>query len=625
MAARSYRIQRPNWVYIALRWLMIIGFSAMILVLEARSITSLDDISDILLAVLAGAVATAVLGAILLIRSLAVYSPLIATPGDWLITAVFVYVSQGEPLVILVVAGLLMMSGILRYGPAWGAFHAIGILLAALAAKIAIGVAGGDPLTVDYIVDVGLTNLPVLIGLALLALVTGTWSHTLDLSNRRSSRQMRDAVEENKARMRVMVQRANAVAEMGAVLIESLNYDRVLDAAMDIGRLCVRADLSNRVASLVLLVEGDEDLFIASARGINHNETHRTFRGMRGIIAEALETGDPVIGGAGKSDPELSRLASFSQIKSILCIPLRAHYDNYGVLLFASTEPDAFFEDLIDTLRAVGIQVTLAIQNAVLFSTLLQEKERIIEIEENGRKALARDLHDVPTQTISRVAMDLSLLPKIAERAPEQLISEIEKIRQMALRATAEIRHVMFTLRPLALETQGLNEALRQLVEKTKSTFNQRIDMDIDENALLQLNDKQESALFYLVEEAVNNARKYAKASLIKLRVSLEGSLVIVRVVDNGVGFDPTKVSHKDRDHLGMVNMRDRAQGINASFDIESRPGMGTTITVSVPVDVIKIPAAAVPSDDRPDTKTRRSFQARRPEREYNGPLSPST
>lgn len=625
MAARSYRIQRPNWVYIALRWLMIIGFSAMILVLEARSITSLDDISDILLAVLAGAVATAILGAVLLIRSLAAYSPLIVSPGDWVITAVFIYVSQGEPLVILVVAGLLMMSGILRYGPSWGAFHAVGILLAALAAKIAIGVAGNEPLTVDYIVDVGLTNLPVLIGLALLALVTGVWSHTLDLSNRRSSRLMRDAVTENEARMRLMVKRANAVAEMGAVLIESLNYDRVLDAAMDIGRLCVRANLSNRVVSLVLLVEGDEDLFIASARGVNHNETHRTFRGMRGIIAEALETGDPVIGGAGKSDPELSRLVSFSQIKSMLCIPLRAHYDNYGVLLFASTEPDAFFEDLIDTLRAVGIQVTLAIQNAVLFSTLLQEKERIIEIEENGRKALARDLHDVPTQTISRVAMDLSLLPKIAERAPEQLVAEIEKIRQMALRATAEIRHVMFTLRPLALETQGLNEALRQLVEKTKSTFNQRIDMDIDENALLQLSDKQESALFYLVEEAVNNARKYAKASLIKLRVSLEGNLVIVRIIDNGVGFDPTKVTHKDRDHLGMVNMRDRAQGINGSFDIESRPGMGTTITVSVPVEVIKMPASAVPSDDRPDTKTRRSFQTRRPEREYTGPLSPST
>lgn len=622
MFTSAWWIRRPNWVYFAQRWVVLIGLTVLIILIQDRTIESFDAIRDLAIAFGIGAAATLLLGGIGLIKGMQPYTPLIATPGDWLIVGVYAYLSAGDALVIAVIATAVIVSGILRFGIAWGIVQTIGTVIA-----VAIGVgisraSAQQSFGLQLLPDTLLSILPLIVGFVLIAIIASLWVNALDETNTRKNRQIKRDIARNEELMQGMVQRAHAVSEMGAALIESRNFDRVINATMDIGRLCVRQDLKMRVVSMVLLVDDDETLYIASARGLSHNDEKKRFRGMRGIIAETMETGHPVIGGAADLDPELRSLVSFKYIQSMLCVPLRAHYDNYGVLLFGSGEEDAFYEELIDTLRAVGIQATLAIQNAVLFSTLMEEKERIIEIEESARKALVRDLHDVPTQTVSAVAMRLSLLPKLAEKAPDQLNEEVEKIREMALRATAEIRHVMFTLRPLSLETQGLGEALRQLADKTEKTYEQRVTLDVDETAIMQLEQKQEGALFYLIEEAVNNARKYAKASLIRVRITLEGSYVAVRVIDNGVGFDMTAVgtNYENRGSFGMVNMRERAELIGGTFDLQSKPGVGTTVIVSVPVQVIT--QSVKPT--RPDATPRKSFH-KRMTKEFSGPLSPSS
>ena len=129
-----------------------------------------------------------------------------------------------------------------------------------------------------------------------------------------------------------------------------------------------------------------------------------------------------------------------------------------------------FTTEHVEMLSAVCSQATIALQNAQLYQSLQQEKNRIVEIGENERKKLARDLHDGPTQSIAAIAMRINYTRKLLEREPDKVDAELAKIEDLARRTTKEIRHMLFTLRPLVLETQGLVAALQQSIQKILET-----------------------------------------------------------------------------------------------------------------------------------------------------------
>jgi signal transduction histidine kinase len=218
--------------------------------------------------------------------------------------------------------------------------------------------------------------------------------------------------------------------------------------------------------------------------------------------------------------------------------------------------------------------------------------------------------------------MHLSTIPMIVERSPEKLRDEIENIRQMALRATEEIRHVMFTLRPLALETQGLTAALDQLAEKMNKTYKQPMQIKVDPRVENVVKRDAQGTLFYLIEEAANNSRKYAQASMIQVRGTIEDRQVVIRVRDNGRGFDMDAVdsNYENRGSFGMVNMRERAELINGVFELQSAPGKGTMVIVRVPIEEDTQPIPGEITTD-PPAKPRKALR----KKQYSGPLSPST
>jgi len=211
--------------------------------------------------------------------------------------------------------------------------------------------------------------------------------------------------------------------------------------------------------------------------------------------------------------------------------------------------------------------------------------------------------------------MHLSTITTIAERYPERLEEEVTNIRDMALRATEELRHVMFTIRPLSLEASGLKTALDQLAEKMQNTYKQPMQVKIDERIETALDRDAKGSLFYLIEEAANNARKYAEASVIQVQGGFQNGDVIVRVRDNGKGFDMGAVGedYENRGSFGMVNMRERAELIGGTFDLQSAVGRGTVVTVRVPVNEDSAP------ESTPVLKPRKPLR-----KQYTGPLSPS-
>jgi signal transduction histidine kinase len=146
---------------------------------------------------------------------------------------------------------------------------------------------------------------------------------------------------------------------------------------------------------------------------------------------------------------------------------------------------------------------------------------------------------------------------------------------------------MLFTLRPLELESQGLVGALQAMAEKTHDTYNQNVIVEADENIVSQLEKSRQTIIFYIVEEAINNACKYAQASHIWVRMrNLNPDTMLLEVEDDGIGFDKDSVeaTTEQRGSLGLKNMRERAEMVNGILRIDSKPGKGTLIRVVVPL-----------------------------------------
>ena len=146
---------------------------------------------------------------------------------------------------------------------------------------------------------------------------------------------------------------------------------------------------------------------------------------------------------------------------------------------------------------------------------------------------------------------------------------------------------MLFTLRPLVLESQGLIAALEAMAEKQKETYEQNVIIQAEPSIIPLIEMGKQTIIFYIAEEAVNNARKYAQAAHIWVRLkSVESEMALLEIQDDGVGFNVGAVdaSYDQRGSLGMVNMRERTELVNGLFRIDSVEGKGTIIQVLIPL-----------------------------------------
>ncbi len=259
----------------------------------------------------------------------------------------------------------------------------------------------------------------------------------------------------NRIDVRLQRQRLRAIFPMVAELNATLNYERVLDMVLEVSAnsLSDFQPEEDRLVGALMLYDGNQ-LRLLSGRRLTHADMRVTLPGDRGLLAEAFATGDPRLGRNPVRDSEIQRLVGFHACRQVLAIPLSVGLETYGVLLFGHPEADYFNNERVDLLEAIAQQAMVALQNARLYRDLEQEKERIMEIEEEARNRLARDLHDGPTQSIAAIAMRVNFAKRLFEKDPDAASQELDKVENLARRTTKEIRHMLFTLRPLILESQ---------------------------------------------------------------------------------------------------------------------------------------------------------------------------
>ncbi|RJP51733.1 MAG: GAF domain-containing protein [Anaerolineaceae bacterium] len=439
----------------------------------------------------------------------------------------------------------------------------------------------------------GDTSLSLMVAgiLAALGVVFGFLGRRLMAHMRKNRALWLDSEEKKRA---IQNERMRAIYELTSTLSSTLSYKRVLDSALDMSAAALNPDtdpeepISDPLVGAVMLFNGGK-LRIGSARRFTTADMRVTFDGAEGILTRALDEGEPILFKDVGYDPELGRVIALRNCTSGYCFPLRSGLNVYGVLLFAHPDPDYFNPERLNLLDIIGRQAVIAIQNARLYQDLVEEKERMVEVHEEARKKLARDLHDGPTQSVAAMAMRLNIARRMMTKDTKSAAEELVKLEDLAHRTTKEIRHMLFTLRPLILESQGLDAAVRAMADKMMETFSQRVEVNIDEQAAAQLEMGKQGVIFYIIEEAVNNARKHAAAETIKVKLDqMDTGVILLQITDNGVGFDVKAVSEtydkRASSSLGMINLRERTELVNGLLQIDSAKGKGTKVQVYIPI-----------------------------------------
>ncbi len=393
------------------------------------------------------------------------------------------------------------------------------------------------------------------------------------------------------ADLEAQLERFSSLLQMTTSLTAAMSYERVLVATLDLASSAV-SEGENRgsrlVSFLLLFNNGNDRLCVASSRGLAHADTRVEFPATSGVLERALSTCQIEGTEDPSGDPELRKLAALQPCSQAVCIPLSVGLEVYGLMVFAHPQAGFFTQERLGLLDLIAQQAIVALKNARLYRDLQQEKERMMEIQEEARNKLARDLHDGPTQSIGAIAMRVNFARRLMERDPKAAAEELFKIEELSRRTSKEIRQMLFTLRPLVIESEGLVAGLKHLASKTGDTHGQKVTVEADPACAADMEIGKQGVAFFIAEEAVNNARKHAQADNIFIRLNREADLLLMEIEDDGLGFDLAEVEadYRSRGSLGMINLRERAELISGILKIESAPGQGTRVRVIIPLSI---------------------------------------
>ncbi len=327
-----------------------------------------------------------------------------------------------------------------------------------------------------------------------------------------------------------------------------------------------------------------DEVAVVASRNVQPQETTQRFKVGTGILGVVLRGGPGGVVSRPGDEPELTCLPSLRAHPTVLLVPLRANGKTFGLVLFGSDEPQFSLEQMEMVTLLVGYGL-IALQNVRLIADLKTERESLLAREEEVRKQLNRDLHDGPAQALAAITMTVDHIKRLHELEPERVVPELDALKDRAQRANHEVRTLLFELRPLVLETQGLITALEQYVQRFENQPKPRIVLRAD-TSVPPLTKRTQSALFGVVQEAVNNALKHAHADTIWIRLSEQAREVTLVIQDDGRGFDlqAVQASYDERGSFGLLSLNERTALVGGSTEITSAPGQGTTVRVKVPV-----------------------------------------
>lgn len=208
---------------------------------------------------------------------------------------------------------------------------------------------------------------------------------------------------------------------------------------------------------------------------------------------------------------------------------------------------------------------------------------KIIEAQEQERKRISREIHDGPAQSLANLLVRSEIIDlAFREGDIEQALEEIAQVRKNIRESLQEVRRIIYDLRPMALDDLGLFPTIKKHISTIAEFHEIEIDLKLlGQEKRLQAN--YEVAVFRLVQEALQNAIRHAKATLIKIAIEVTSEQIRIIIKDDGVGFDITGEHGKS---FGILGMKERVEILNGTLSIVSKLGEGTRISVAIPYEV---------------------------------------
>jgi signal transduction histidine kinase len=377
--------------------------------------------------------------------------------------------------------------------------------------------------------------------------------------------------------------------QVGQALVTQFDLNEFLSHTMQLA-----TDVMNAAASALMLIDEEKgDLVFEVSHGGGGDILRRQRISIEeGIAGWVARTGKPTITNDARSDPRFNSRVDVRTgflTKSIAAVPLKIKGRIIGVLEVLNKYSGGGFdaEDL-RLLTSIGAQAAIAIENARLYASLREERDHIIQAQEDVRREIARNLHDGTVQMLSAISMSIDHLQRLLQVRPEAALSELQALRSLVHQAAREARVVLFELRPIILETQGLVATLESYVTQLNETedFNVHFEPTV---LPLQFDTRIAGTIFSIVQEAINNAKRHATAHNIWIGMSTTPDTVTVQVRDDGRGFDVATVrrDYATRGSFGLLNMQERARLIEGRLTIQSRispPNQGTIVSLRVPL-----------------------------------------
>ncbi|MFJ5778524.1 GAF domain-containing sensor histidine kinase [Streptomyces sp. NPDC093094] len=300
-----------------------------------------------------------------------------------------------------------------------------------------------------------------------------------------------------------------------------------------------------------------------------------------GILASMLHEARPERLADVRKDPRFEGWpAAHPELSDFLGLPVRDGDEIIGAIFLANkncARPDGgcgFTEEDEELLGILAQHAAIALTNARLY-----ERSRELTIAEE-RSRLAHELHDAVSQKLFSLRLTAQAATALVDRDPARAKDELHQVASLAAEAADELRAAVVELRPAALDEDGLVATLRNQTQVLDRAHSARV--TFASHGVRALPAAQEEALLRVAQESLHNALRHSGAGHVDVTLDRRGGGAVLRVTDDGSGFDPRTVRRAGR-HLGLVSMRDRASGAGGSLTVESAPGKGTTVEMEVP------------------------------------------